>query len=136
MRKSLKTTERFSVTRTLAMAIPLLVVAAMAVKFTEVPFNAPTVEYRLRAVWGGILGCVAEDENGQRIRSAVEACPNVLGVFAAHAHFRSEDQLGQTCQFMAPPGHDGQWRHVKIGASTPPKSLRPPGQPSVENLDL
>ncbi len=104
--------------------------------FCHVPFNVPTAEYRLRAVWGGVLACMAEDENGRRIRSAVETCPNVLGVFAAHAHIRSEDQLGQTCQFLAPPGHDGLWRQVKIGTSTPPKSLRVSGEPSVENRDI
>ena len=99
--------------------------------FHHVPFNRPTVEYRLRSVWQGILACIAEDENGRRILSAIERCPNVLGTFTAHSHFRSEDQFGSTCQFMAPPGCMGEWRYVKIADTTPPKSLRIPGEPVV-----
>ena len=82
--------------------------------FCHVPFNCPTFAYRLRAVWRDAWGCIAEDENGLRIRSAIGGCPNVLGTFTAHTHFRSEDPLGHTCQFMAPPGHNGRWRYVKI----------------------
>ena len=92
--------------------------------FQHVPFNLPTVEYRFRAVWRGILACVAEDQNGKNIRRAIESSNNVLGVFAAHAHLRSEDPIGNTCQFLCGPAHDGEWRYVKIGTTEPPKSLR------------
>lgn len=99
--------------------------------FYHIPFNLPTLEFRLRAIWGGGLACLAEDRNGVRIRSAIENCPNVLGTFTAHAHMESEDPLGQTCQFMAPPGHDGRWRLVKIGKESPPKSLLVEGVPQI-----
>lgn len=66
------------------------------VVFHHVPFNLPTVEYRLRAVWNGILGCVSEDEHGRRVKSAIGQCSNVLGTFTGHSHMRSEDPLGGT----------------------------------------
>jgi len=99
--------------------------------FHHIPFNRPTLEYRLRSVWSGVLGCVAEDANGKSILNAIESCPNVLGTFTGHAHIRSEDPIGQTCQFMTAPGSDGQWRIVKIGNAAPPKSLRAKGEPVV-----
>ena len=99
--------------------------------FHHIPFNRPTVEPRLRTVWNGAAPCVAEDDNGNRIVSAIEACPNVLGTFTGHAHIRSEDALGQTCQFMTAPASDGQWRYVKVSNATPPRSLRAPGLPDV-----
>jgi hypothetical protein len=101
------------------------------VLFHHVPFNLPTLEFRLRSIWGGKLACLAEDPNGRRIRSAVEGCTNVLGTFAAHAHMESEDVLGRTCQFLAPPGHDGRWRLVRIGKGSPPKSLQIEGVPEI-----
>ena len=97
--------------------------------FHHVPFRLPSNEYRLRTVWNGILACLAEDANGRRIRQSIENCPNVMGTFTAHAHMRCEDQLGQTCQFMTGPAHDGEWRYVRIDNSTPPKSLRASGKP-------
>jgi hypothetical protein len=99
--------------------------------FHHIPFNRSALEFRLRAIWGGIAGCLAEDRNGVRIRSAIENCPNVLGTFAAHVHMASEDELGQTCQFLAPPGHDGRWRLVKMGKESPPKSLYVGGLPQI-----
>lgn len=99
--------------------------------FHHIPFNRPTLEFRLRSVWGGKVACVAEDPNGRRIVHAIETSPNILGTFTGHAHIRSEDPLGQTCQFMTAPASDGQWRHVKIGSETPPKSLRVAGTPDV-----
>ncbi len=101
----------------------------------HVPFNRPTLEHRLRAVWEGFVACVREDDNGRRVLAAIEACPNVLSTFTAHQHFRSEDALGRVFQFMVAPGFEGQWRYVKIDSTTPPKSLRIPGRP-VADLDL
>jgi len=84
------------------------------VVFHHVPFRLPTLEHRLRYVSPNGWGCVTEDENGRRVRAAIEECPNILGTFTAHMHFRSEDPIGRTCQFMAPPAHAGQWRFVRI----------------------
>lgn len=99
--------------------------------FHHVPFNCPTVEFRFRAVWSGILGSMAEDNNGRRVRQAIEGCPNILGTFAAHSHLRSEDAMGQTCQFSVEAGLHGQWRYVRVANSQPPKSLRAKGTPDV-----
>jgi len=99
--------------------------------FHHIPFNRPTLEPRLRTVWNGAAPCVAEDRNGDRIMRAIEACPNILGTFTGHAHIRSEDALGQTCQFMTAPASDGQWRYVKVGNADPPKSLRASGLPDL-----
>ena len=86
------------------------------VVFHHVPFRLPTVEFRIEAVFPNAWACVADDENGRRVRTAIEECPNILGTFTAHLHFRSEDPIGRTCQFVTPPGHAGQWRLVKITA--------------------
>ena len=102
------------------------------VVFHHVPFNLPTLEHRIRAVLQGGSTCIAEDDNGRRVRSAIEECPNVLATFSAHVHFRSEDPFGSGWQFLSPPGHAGLWRYVKIAATVPPKSLRMPGEPTVE----
>jgi hypothetical protein len=99
--------------------------------FHHVPFNLPTVEHRLLAVWNGTMGCIANDRNGRRILDAMKHCPNVLGTFTAHAHIRSEDPLGGPWQFMAPPASEGQWRYVKIASTTPSKSIRVAGEPAA-----
>lgn len=99
--------------------------------FHHIPFNRPTLEHRLRLVWGGFLACVAEDYNGLRVLQAIEECPNLLGTFTGHAHIRSEDVLGGSCQFMTAPASDSQWRLVRIGNSSPPKSLHVGGVPQV-----
>jgi hypothetical protein len=99
--------------------------------FHHIPFVRPTLEFRLRALWNGSLACVAEDENGLRVARAIERSPNVLGTFTGHAHIRSEDAMGDTCQFMTAPASDAQWRYVKISNTPPPKSLRAAGTPDV-----
>lgn len=99
--------------------------------FHHIPFSRPTLEYRLRAVWGGKVACVADDPNGRRILHAIETSSNIVGTFTGHAHIRSEDPLGRTCQFMTAPGSDGQWRYVKVSSDTPPRSLRAEGVPEV-----
>ena len=96
---------------------------------SHVPFHRPTLAYRLKAIWGTGWNCLAEDDNTRRAFEVIAACPNVLGVFAAHTHMRSEDELGGTCQFIVPPGHNGQWRCVKIAAAPAPKFPRVPGVP-------
>jgi len=101
------------------------------VVFHHIPFHPPTLEYRLRTVWGGQLACVADDANGQRVLHAIETSPNILGTLTGHAHIRSEDPLGQTCQFMTAPLSDAQWRYVKISDAPPPKSLRAEGTPDI-----
>ena len=102
------------------------------VVLNHVPFACPTLEYRLFAIWQGAWNCLADDDNTRRIRQAIESCPNVLGVFAAHMHMRSEDPIGDTCQFLAPPGHNGEWRYVTIANTPPPKFTRVPGEPTVD----
>ncbi len=102
------------------------------VVFHHVPFNRPTLEHRLRAVWEGLVASIREDDNGRRVLAAIEGCPNVLSTFTAHHHFRSEDPLGLAFQFMTAPGFEGQWRYVKIANTMPPKSLRIPGRPVAE----
>ena len=92
------------------------------------PFNRPTLEHRLRAVWNGILACAAEDTNGRRILRAIETAPNILATFAGHTHFCSEDPIGQSWQFTTAGAHMGQWRYVKIHNTEPPKSLNVPGR--------
>ena len=96
------------------------------VVFHHIPFNLPSLEPRVRAFWQGGLSCVAEDENGLRLRRAIEICPNVLGTFVAHAHMRAEHPIGGTWQFMVEAGIHGLWRYVKISDAEPPKSLRVP----------
>lgn len=96
----------------------------------HIPFFSPTLEPRMRAIWNQLL-CVADDQNGGRILQAIENCPNILGTFTGHTHFRSEDALGGTCQFMTAPASDGQWREVRISNVPPPKSLRAEGTPDV-----
>ncbi len=105
------------------------------VVFHHVPFNRPTLEYRLRAIWRGMLACIKEDAIGQRVRIALESNANILGTFVAHAHLRSEDPLGQTCQFMTSAGCYRQWRYVRIANREPPKSLVAAGEPMVESED-
>ena len=100
--------------------------------FHHVPFNLPTVEHRLHAVWNGVRATLAEDENGRRVRAAIENCPNILGTFAAHAHFRSEDPLGGTWQFMTGPAHSGRWRHVRIGDAAPREHRQVPEEAVVD----
>lgn len=101
--------------------------------FHHIPFNLPTLEYRMRTIVGALC-CLAEDDNGRRIRSAIENCPNILGTFAGHMHFRSEDPLGHTCQFMVSPASEGQWRYVKIADTPPPPSIRLKGSPPIVDL--
>ena len=87
--------------------------------FQHVPFNPVTPEYRPQQ-WVDLHGgCVGDDERSQRVRAAVESCPNLLGIFVGHKHFCSEDPLGYTWQFMTGLAADGHWRLVKI-ANTPP----------------
>jgi len=100
--------------------------------FQHVPFSLPTLEHRIRCVLRGVSACIAEDENGKRVRLAIQQCPNVLGMFTGHLHFRSEDSLGSCWQFVAPPAHASEWRYVKIANIAPPKSLRVSGEPTVD----
>jgi len=97
--------------------------------FHHIPFDQPTVEHRMRAIFFGRSSCIADDEDGRRVRSAIENCPNILGTFTAHLHFRSEDPFGNTWQFLVDPGHAGRWRYVKIARTLPPKSVRIAGEP-------
>ena len=100
--------------------------------FHHVPFSCPTVEYRLRAVWKGFLACIEEDRNGRTVRSGIEQAKNILGTFVGHSHIRSEDPIGNTCQFMTPGGSLGEYRYVKIDDRTPPKSMDIAGEPEVK----
>lgn len=102
------------------------------VVFHHVPFNRPTLEHRLRAVWSGILACITEDNNGTKVKKALETSQNILGTFVAHAHIRSEDPMGAAWQFMTAAGYGGSWRYVKVGDSAPPKSLVVDGEPVVK----
>jgi hypothetical protein len=104
------------------------------VVFHHVPFNLPGLEYRLRAVWGGILACIAEDRNGLELKHAIGESAHVLGIFSAHAHIRSANPLGATCQFLTGPAHDGKWRYVEFGNRAAPKALRVQGEPHVESV--
>ena len=103
--------------------------------FHHVPFNCPTAEHRLRLILGGSLACIADDENGQRLREAIETCPNVLGTFTGHIHLQSEDPLGNTWQFMTAAAADGCWRYVKIAAANPSASLLVDGSPAIPQSD-
>jgi len=102
------------------------------VVFNHIPFLLPTFEPRLRKVFQGRNICIAEDQWGTRVRSSIENNRAILGIFAAHLHFRSEDPLGRTWQFIVAPPQGGQWRYVKIAKTNPPKSLRASGEPIVE----
>jgi len=93
--------------------------------FHHIPFNLPSLEHRQLAFLRGLAG-VAEDDNGLRVRNAIETCPNILGTFTGHLHMRSEDPIGGTWQFMAETGVHRCWRYVKIHNTDPPKSLRVP----------
>ena len=99
--------------------------------FQHVPFNLPTVEHRMRAIWNGALACVTEDDQGRRVKSAIQTCANLLGTFNGHTHMRSEDPIGTNYQFITGPGHSGHWRHVRIESGSPPKSMIVEGEPSV-----
>ncbi len=100
--------------------------------FQHVPFNPVTAEYRPEQ-WVELRGgCVADDEHSQRVRAAVESCPNLLGVFVGHKHFCSEDPLGQTWQFMIGLASDGHWRLVKIANTPPAEHLEGPGEVVAE----
>jgi 3',5'-cyclic AMP phosphodiesterase CpdA len=102
----------------------------------HVPFHCPSVDYRLRLIGaGGGGGCIAADENGQRLRQAVETCPNVLGTFTGHTHLRSEDPLGNTWQLMTGAAANGCWRYVRIAATDPPTSLQVDGSPAIPQVD-
>lgn len=96
--------------------------------FQHVPFNPVTAEYRPEQ-WVELRGgCVGDDEHSQRVRAAVESCPNLLGVFVGHKHFCSEDPLGHTWQFMTGLASDGHWRLVKIANTPPAEHLEGPGK--------
>lgn len=99
--------------------------------FHHIPFALPTVAPRLAQFWSGKLACIRNDDNGRRLREAIEENHNVLGTFSGHAHMRSEDPFGQTWQFITGPGHLGQWRYVKISGERPPKSLNIEGEPKA-----
>ena len=99
--------------------------------FHHIPFGLPTIVPRLKQFWADKLFVMIEDDNGRRIREAIAQNPNVLGTFTGHAHMRSEDPFGNTWQFMTDPGHDGQWRYVRISGERPPKSLHVAGEPTV-----
>jgi predicted MPP superfamily phosphohydrolase len=94
----------------------------------HIPFNCQTLQERMLKIVGG-PACVAGDPAGTKILSGIERCPNVLGTFTGHLHFRSEDRLGQSFQFMTAPASDLQWRYVKISSDPAPMSLRAPGRP-------
>jgi len=101
------------------------------VVFTHFPFNCPTLEHRLRAVWDGKLKCAAEDEHGAQLLHAIETSPNVIALFAGHSHFSSEDPLGNCWQFMTASAYQNFWRHVRIHNTEPPMSIRCHGKPDV-----
>ena len=82
--------------------------------FQHVPFTPVTPEYRPEPWVNFLTGCVGDDARSRQVRDAVENCPNLLGVFVGHKHFRSEDPLGQTWQFMVGLPSEGQWRLVRM----------------------
>lgn len=102
------------------------------VVFYHIPFRVPGNAERLYLTWNGICGWAADDDNGQRVKAAVNGCSNVLAAFAGHTHIRSEEQLGEKWQFVSAAGGQGYSRHVIIGAGPPPKSFRATGRPAVE----
>ena len=90
--------------------------------FQHVPFNPTTAEYE-REPWASwTWGCVSNDSDSLRVRTAIESCPDVLGVFVGHKHFCSEDPLGPTHQFMTGLACEGDWRLVKIASTPSPES--------------
>jgi hypothetical protein len=101
------------------------------VVFQHVPFNPMTADYRPEPWPKFVYGCVANDEETLRVRAAIENCPNVLGVFVAHKHFRSEDPLGNTRQFMIGLACEGDWRLVKIADTPLPEDSEASGEPAA-----
>ncbi len=101
------------------------------VVFYHIPFCTPSNRDRLLLTWNGVRGWAAEDDTGNRVREAIDGCPNVLGAFAGHTHVRSEDRLGNRWQFVTASGNQGAWRYVQINHEAPPKSLRSAGLPAV-----
>ena len=101
------------------------------VLFHHIPFKVPANEDRLLLAWNGVKGWVAENEQSERVMAAIAGCPNVLGTFAGHSHIRSEELIGDKWQFVTAGGCQGAWRHVRICAAPPPKSLRAEGLPTV-----
>lgn len=99
--------------------------------FCHYPFNRPTLEHRLRALWNGHLACIAEDANGRSLLNKIKSSSNILALFAGHAHIGSEDNIGDSWQFITTAAHSGKWRHVRIDSKPPPKSFRVPGLPCV-----
>jgi len=105
------------------------------VVFYHIPFRTPGNEERLLVIWNGVKGWAAENENSQRVMTAINRCPNVLAAFAGHTHTRSEEKLGEKWQFVTAAGHYGAWRYVQICDQPAPKSLRVSGRPTVEGYD-
>ena len=101
------------------------------VVFYHIPFKTPANEERLLLIWNGTKGWAAEDENSNRVVSAINSCANVLGTFVGHTHTRSEDRLRDKWQFVTAAGHVGAWRYVRICDQDAPKSLRVAGLPSI-----
>ena len=101
------------------------------VVFYHIPFKLPSNEFRYQLAWNGVKGWIADDENSRLVVSAIENCPNILGMFAGHTHIRHEDPIGNTAQFVTAAGYMRQWRYVKICNLAPPKSLLAPGRPAV-----
>jgi len=90
----------------------------------HVPFSPVTPTYQPEA-WMDLRGTVCEDDQGQRVRSALASCPNLLGIFVGHKHFRAEDPLGNTCQFMTKLSCENVYRYVKITNASSPEYLQP-----------
>lgn len=92
--------------------------------FQHVPFSPLTSEYQAEPWRSFAGGCVSkEDPVSRRVQTAVENCPNLLGVFVGHKHMRTEDPLGNTWQFMTGLPAEGQSRHVIISNEPFPESM-------------
>ncbi|MBI85186.1 MAG: hypothetical protein CMJ81_18480 [Planctomycetaceae bacterium] len=100
--------------------------------FYHIPFRTDENQDRLLLVWNGVRAWMAEDAQSQKVLTAINACPNLLGTFAGHSHVRSEDKIGDKWQFVTAAGHYNAWRHVRIGNQAAPKSLCAAGWPTVE----
>ena len=91
----------------------------------HVPFNPLTPTYQPE-VWVGLGGTVYEDDQGRRVRLALENW-NILGIIVGHKHIlmTREDPLGNTWQFMTEPsGENGyRYRYFNITSAPSPGSL-------------
>ena len=93
----------------------------------HVPFNPVTPTYqpeawvRLGYAWGGCI--FPFDDQSRRVRLALENCPNLLGIIVGHKHFRADDPLGNTWQFMTELSGENVYRYVNITSTPSPESL-------------